>query len=106
MIYFIHGKSLIIDFNTEEDYEEFIKRISKVKNKCVNLTHQSKISDPKKVIESHELGKKWCNYELTTFDYLMEINTISGRAYSDLTQYPVFPWTLINFEDVKHNLND
>lgn len=39
------------------------------------------------------------NYEITTFDYLMELNTLSGRAYSDLTQYPVFPWTLKNFND-------
>lgn len=29
--------------------------------------------------------------------YLMSINTMAGRSYSDLTQYPVFPWILKNY---------
>ena len=28
----------------------------------------------------------------------MEINNLAGRSYADLTQYPVCPWILINFE--------
>jgi hypothetical protein len=36
----------------------------------------------------------------------MEINTIAGRAYSDLTQYPVFPWTMIHFEETKPDLSN
>ena len=36
----------------------------------------------------------------------MELNICSGRAFSDLTQYPVFPWTLINFGENKPQPND
>lgn len=43
---------------------------------------------------------------MTTFDYLMELNTIAGRSFSDLTQYPVFPWTLKKFDDSKCNIHD
>lgn len=43
---------------------------------------------------------------MPTFDYLMELNTLAGRSYSDLTQYPVVPWTLINFKDDKCSLKD
>ncbi len=106
LVYFIYGKSVVFDFASQEDSEEFLKKITKLKHKCVNLAFIGKPLDPRKLIESLDYGKKWANYELSTFDYLMEINTISGRAYSDLTQYPVFPWTLINFEDSKPNLND
>lgn len=35
----------------------------------------------------------------------MELNTLAGRSYSDLTQYPIFPWTLKNFTADKCILN-
>lgn len=27
----------------------------------------------------------------------MCVNTMAGRSYNDLTQYPVFPWVLKNY---------
>ena len=27
----------------------------------------------------------------------MQLNTIAGRTYNDLSQYPVFPWILANY---------
>lgn len=34
----------------------------------------------------------------------MELNNLAGRAYSDVTQFPVLPWVLINFSSVECNL--
>jgi hypothetical protein len=28
----------------------------------------------------------------------MHLNTLSGRSYNDLTQYPVFPWIIADWE--------
>lgn len=28
----------------------------------------------------------------------MALNTLAGRTYNDLTQYPVFPWVLRDYE--------
>ena len=36
----------------------------------------------------------------------MQLNTISGRTYNDLAQYPVFPWVITDFESEKLNLDD
>lgn len=33
--------------------------------------------------------QKWVNREISNFDYLMQLNTIAGRTYNDLAQYPV-----------------
>lgn len=44
-----------------------------------------------------KLTKKWVKHEISTFDYLMELNSIAGRTYNDLTQYPVFPWILMDY---------
>ncbi len=30
--------------------------------------------------------------ETSNFEYLMQLNTLAGRSYNDLSQYPVFPW--------------
>lgn len=35
------------------------------------------------------LYQKWVNREISNFDYLMQLNTIAGRTYNDLAQYPV-----------------
>ena len=36
--------------------------------------------------------RKWQKGEMSNFHYLMLVNTLAGRTYNDLTQYPVFPW--------------
>ena len=37
------------------------------------------------------------NGEITNFQYLMHLNTLAGRSYNDLMQYPIFPWVLANY---------
>ncbi|XP_047328635.1 BEACH domain-containing protein B isoform X2 [Impatiens glandulifera] len=39
----------------------------------------------------------WRRREMTNFEYLMILNTLAGRSYNDLTQYPVFPWVLADY---------
>ncbi len=36
----------------------------------------------------------------------MSLNSIAGRSYADTTQYPVMPWTLINFTGPKCDLSN
>nr|XP_043618861.1 protein SPIRRIG-like isoform X2 [Erigeron canadensis] len=43
-------------------------------------------------------SKRWQTGEISNFQYLMHLNTLAGRGYSDLTQYPVFPWILSDYE--------
>ena len=36
----------------------------------------------------------------------MQLNTISGRTYNDLSQYPVFPWILLDYTSEELRLDD
>ncbi|KAG2331301.1 hypothetical protein Bca52824_002481 [Brassica carinata] len=36
----------------------------------------------------------------------MHLNTLAGRGYSDLTQYPVFPWILADYDSASLDLSD
>jgi len=49
---------------------------------------------PEEILKKSSLTKRWQMRQLSNFDYLMQLNTIAGRTYNDLTQYPVFPWGL------------
>ena len=44
------------------------------------------------------MTRKWVERRISTFEYLMNINTIAGRTYNDLSQYPVLPWVLSDYE--------
>ena len=39
----------------------------------------------------------WQTREISNFEYLMHLNTIAGRSFNDLGQYPVFPWILADY---------
>ncbi|XP_041866182.1 WD repeat- and FYVE domain-containing protein 4 isoform X2 [Melanotaenia boesemani] len=41
---------------------------------------------------------KWQKGEMSNFEYLMHLNTVAGRTYNDLMQYPVFPWVLADYQ--------
>ena len=41
--------------------------------------------------------RKWVKGEISNFHYLMLVNTMAGRTFNDLTQYPVFPWVLADY---------
>ncbi|CAA2996784.1 BEACH domain-containing protein lvsA [Olea europaea subsp. europaea] len=51
-------------------------------------------------------SKRWQNGEISNFQYLMHLNTLAGRGYSDLTQYPVFPWVLADYESENLDFSD
>ncbi|KAG7025503.1 Protein SPIRRIG [Cucurbita argyrosperma subsp. argyrosperma] len=57
-------------------------------------------------IMAKSFSKRWQNGEISNFQYLMHLNTLAGRGYSDLTQYPVFPWVLADYESENLDLTD
>ncbi|NXV12005.1 NBEL2 protein, partial [Cepphus grylle] len=52
---------------------------------------------PQELLKASGLTQKWVLREISNFEYLMQLNTIAGRTYNDLSQYPVFPWILRDY---------
>ncbi|GAM85921.1 hypothetical protein ANO11243_039310 [Dothideomycetidae sp. 11243] len=50
--------------------------------------------------------RKWTRGEISNFNYLMLVNTMAGRTFNDLTQYPVFPWVLADYGSDELDLDD
>lgn len=50
--------------------------------------------------------RKWLKGEMSNFHYLMLINTLAGRTFNDLTQYPVFPWVIADYTSNELDLDN
>ncbi|KAJ3182617.1 Neurobeachin-like protein 1 [Geranomyces variabilis] len=53
---------------------------------------------PADLAKRSNMTERWTRREISNFEYLMWLNTVSGRTYNDLTQYPVFPWIIRDFQ--------
>ncbi|TVU14942.1 hypothetical protein EJB05_38439 [Eragrostis curvula] len=58
------------------------------------------------ILKRTQLTERWANWEISNFEYLMELNTLAGRSYNDITQYPVFPWIIADYKSRVLNLDD
>ncbi|KAL4472641.1 hypothetical protein ABPG74_018590 [Tetrahymena malaccensis] len=48
----------------------------------------------------------WQNYQITNYEYLMHLNHAGNRSFADLSQYPVFPWVISNYNSTEIDIND
>ena len=83
---------------------------NKVYNKIINLAPPNltyfESGSPEQILKRSDLTRRWQQRQISNFEYLMQLNTIAGRTYNDLTQYPVFPWVLSNYTSPQLDLND
>ncbi|RLN08296.1 BEACH domain-containing protein B [Panicum miliaceum] len=78
----------------------FPKGTSRDKNSLISFV------DRKVALEMAESAREsWRRREISNFEYLMILNTLAGRSYNDLTQYPTFPWILADYSSEKLDFN-
>ncbi|PWA17023.1 hypothetical protein CCH79_00013243 [Gambusia affinis] len=58
------------------------------------------------LVGERSVTQRWERGEISNFQYLMHLNTLAGRSYNDLMQYPVFPWILADFDSEELDLNN
>lgn len=62
--------------------------------------------NPRTVFRRSKLTELWRKRKISNFEYLMALNRMAGRSFSDLTQYPVFPWVLADYTSDSIDLSD
>jgi Beige/BEACH domain/PH domain associated with Beige/BEACH len=121
-IFFADGQNaLITAMDTSERDNLYSKLLSRINPSANSLDYVIGGNDLEKLSEStnpfrltnifgssslSELTQRWERREITNFQYLMDLNTIAGRSYNDLTQYPVFPWILADYESEELDLGN
>ncbi|KAK3507704.1 hypothetical protein QTP70_034801, partial [Hemibagrus guttatus] len=67
-------------------------------------TRRISLATPKQLFKASTMTQRWQKREISNFEYLMFLNTIAGRTYNDLNQYPVFPWIISNYDSEELDL--
>ena len=91
-VFLVDQTNMFLNFPTNRKRNKVYSRL--VSLRLPNLLHSSSRS-PAELLKSSGLTQKWVNREISNFEYLMQLNTIAGRTFNDLSQYPVFPWVII-----------
>jgi hypothetical protein len=50
------------------------------------------------VLQDLKIVEMWQSGELSNYSYLYWLNMIGGRSFCDLSQYPVYPWVISDYE--------
>ncbi|XP_006535290.1 WD repeat and FYVE domain-containing protein 3 isoform X5 [Mus musculus] len=58
------------------------------------------------LVGEKSVTQRWERGEISNFQYLMHLNTLAGRSYNDLMQYPVFPWILSDYDSEEVDLTN
>uniref|UniRef100_A0AC35TXP6 Neurobeachin n=1 Tax=Rhabditophanes sp. KR3021 TaxID=114890 RepID=A0AC35TXP6_9BILA len=85
------------DFETVKKVIEHLPPIGIGVKYGLPQSHKTSLMTPKQLYKHSDLPQRWQKREINNFEYLMFLNTIAGRTYNDLNQYPVFPWVLSNY---------
>ncbi|KAJ3237358.1 Neurobeachin-like protein 1 [Chytriomyces hyalinus] len=101
--FFVDGSNCFFNFKGSKPKLSLLSHI--VRLRPPNL----KIADPRNPVEmiaKSDVTERWQRHEISNFEYLMHLNTVSGRTNNDLTQYPVFPWIITDYKSEKLDLQD
>ncbi|RNF26681.1 putative neurobeachin/beige protein [Trypanosoma conorhini] len=98
-IWFLDGRSVLINFTTIPDMRAAVSNISTAaeRHKVPYLPLCIFHLNPKKDPRLWRCMGQWREREISNFDYLLWLNFFGGRTLNDLTQYPIFPWVIADY---------
>ena len=101
-------EDILINFSPLSS-KDVIKKILKC-SKELDSCYIQRVSSYKMFNKDFNFTEQWRKRKITNFDYLMYINIYGGRTYRDPSNYPIFPWILIDFNNSiicsQNNAND
>ncbi|KAJ3336562.1 hypothetical protein HDU93_002592 [Gonapodya sp. JEL0774] len=106
-IFLVDGRNFLITLDPKDRETVYSRLLSKASAAAANANENLVNEDQTMGLKLQsiffgasslvELVSRWERRELSNFEYLMRLNTLAGRTYNDLTQYPVFPWVLRDY---------
>lgn len=107
-IFLASRTSIMFAFPDQSTVKRVIKTLPRVGvgiKYGIAQTRRASMMSSRQLMRSSNMTQKWQRREVSNFEYLMFLNTIAGRSYNDLNQYPIFPWVLTNYETVDLDLS-
>lgn len=97
---FLQHRGVFLAFQSREEMKRAVKRITVLGPSILVVSRR------KRLALAELYSSQWRKGDLSNFNYLMKLNTLAGRTFNDLSQYPVFPWVLSDYESQEIDLSD
>ncbi|KAG0346054.1 hypothetical protein BG004_002567, partial [Podila humilis] len=126
-LFFVDGRNYLINLNLQQRdlvYNQLASRVGSLATNSLQMGDRSAMIEPNNNSNQSQtsfgsklanifapssiadIAAKWERHEISNFQYLMHLNTMAGRTYNDLTQYPVFPWILADYTSQELDLTN
>lgn len=94
-----NGKSFFFNFFKTENCEKVLhifedRKKELKKEKLFLLSNDNNAKYLSNILSQFKKG------EISNYEYLLNLNKFSSRTYNDLTQYPIFPWLVLQIDDL------
>jgi len=108
--YDVHRKGIFVAFQSSNEREEILTKVlsSPLPNSIFSANSGGNVINYDRFMASlrGKITAEWVNGRMSNFEFIMHLNSFAGRSYNDLTQYPVFPWLLSDYESEEIDLSD
>ncbi|KAM6584938.1 hypothetical protein CsatB_011940 [Cannabis sativa] len=104
-LFMVDRSNFFFDFASMEGRRNAYRAIVQARPPHLNNIYLA-TQRPEQLLERTQLMERWARWEISNFEYLMQLNTLAGRSYNDITQYPVFPWILSDYTSKSLDLAD
>lgn len=89
------NKNLLIQFDLEKE-----------RNIIFDIITENTNSECETNFNIQKFTKLWVSGLISNYEYLIALNSVANRTRNDLSQYPVFPWVIANYESSFLDLSD
>lgn len=104
-LFMVDRSNFFFDFGSTEGRRNAYRAIVQARPPHLNNVYLA-TQRPEQLLKRTQLMERWARWEISNFEYLMQLNTLAGRSYNDITQYPVFPWILSDYSSKNLDLAD
>nr|GMD65017.1 BEACH domain-containing protein C2 [Ipomoea batatas] len=102
-LFMVDRSNFFFDFGSAEARRNAYRAIVQTRPPHLNNIYLA-TQRPEQLLKRTQLMERWARWEISNFEYLMQLNTLAGRSYNDITQYPVFPWILSDYSSTTLDL--
>ncbi|OUZ99482.1 BEACH domain [Macleaya cordata] len=95
-LFMVDRSNFFFDFGSIEGRKNAYRAIVQARPPHLNNIYLA-TQRPDQLLKRTQLMERWSRWEISNFEYIMQLNTLAGRSYNDITQYPVFPWILADY---------
>ncbi|KAK1313447.1 hypothetical protein QJS10_CPA06g00328 [Acorus calamus] len=84
-LFMVDRSNFFFDFGSIEGRHNAYRAIVQARPPHLNNMYLA-TQRPEQLLKRTQLMERWARWEISNFEYLMELNTLAGRSYNDITQ--------------------